>query len=74
MVGLGGLPIVHDDVEDFEGGPGADGVQWVGRKGVKGRCLVLMFSPGTPLPSLGSAHITPASKRAEREQQDSLTA
>ena len=36
MVGLGALPIAHDDVEDFEGGSGTDGVQWIGRKGVRG--------------------------------------
>lgn len=45
MVGLGGLPIAHGDVEDFEGSPGADGVQWIGRKGVRGRCIVLIFYP-----------------------------
>lgn len=49
MVGLGGLPIAHGDVEDFEGSPGADGVQWIGRKGVRGRCIVLIFLPGTLL-------------------------
>ena len=50
MVGLGGLPIAHGDVEDFEGSPGADGVQWIGRKGVRGRCIVLIFLPGALLP------------------------
>ena len=74
MVGLGGLPIAHDDVEDFEGGPGVDGVQWIGRKGVRGQCLVLMFLPGVPLPLLGSTHIIRTFQRGEREQQDSITA
>ena len=55
MVGLGGLPIAHDDVEDFEGGPGAGGVQWIGRKGVRGWCVALAFLPGAPFPC---AHIT----------------
>lgn len=55
MVGLGGLPIAHDDVEDFEGGPGTGGVQWIGRKGVRGWCIHLAFLPGAPFPW---AHIT----------------
>jgi len=55
MVGLGGLPIAHDDVEDFEGGPGTGGVQWIGRKGVRGWCIVLAFFPGAPFPC---AHIS----------------
>jgi hypothetical protein len=49
MVGLGGLPFAHDDVEDFEGGPGTDGVQWIGRRGVRGWCIVLVFLLASPL-------------------------
>ena len=43
---------MHDDLEDFEG-PGADGVQWIGRKGVRGQCNVLLFLPKALLLFLG---------------------
>ena len=81
MVGLGGLPITHDDVEDFEEGPGTDGLQWLGRKGVRGSCIVLVFLPATPLPFLGAPRL-PGPLRgplrgplvAEWGQQSSVTA
>ena len=55
MVGLGALPITHDDVEDFEGSPGTDGVQWIGRKGVRGWYIALVLLPVAPFPC---THIT----------------
>lgn len=55
MVGLGALPITHDDVEDFEGSSGTDGVQWIGRKGVRGWCIVLAFLFGA---TFSCVHIT----------------
>ena len=58
MVGLGGLAITQDDVEDFEGSPGVGGVQWNGRKGVRGRCIILVFRLGAPLPFLGTVHVS----------------
>lgn len=77
MVGLGGLPIAHDDAEDFEGGSGTDGLQWLGRKGVRGSCVVLVFLTATPLPFLGAPRL-PRPLRgplvAEWGQQSSFTA
>jgi hypothetical protein len=70
MVAFGGLPIAHDDVEDFEGGPGVDGVQWIGRKGVKGLYLFLIFLLGILLPSL----ISRWPSASGTGQQNSLTA
>jgi len=62
MVGLGGLAITQDDVEDFEGSLGVDGVQWNGRKGVRGWCTILVSRLGAPLPFLGTVHVTSSSQ------------